>query len=99
MKKTVSIALVLLFCAAMVLTTGCKRGERASASTTKEFTLVSNKIEIDAALKDYAAVYERQTGVKVNVRSFGGETPYAPALSAMFSAGDEPEIFVIEGKA
>jgi len=64
-----------------------------------EITLVSNKIEIDAALKAYAAVYEKQTGVKVNVRSFGGESPYAPNLASMFNSGTEPEIFVIEGKA
>jgi len=65
----------------------------------KEITLVSNKIEIDAALKAYATVYEKQTGVKVNVRSFGGESPYAPNLTSMFNSGTEPEIFVIEGKA
>ncbi|MDR0290860.1 MAG: ABC transporter substrate-binding protein [Treponema sp.] len=61
--------------------------------------LVNNKIEIDEALKGYAAVYEKQTGIKVNVRSFGGETPYAPNIAAMFNSGTEPEIFVIEGKA
>jgi raffinose/stachyose/melibiose transport system substrate-binding protein len=76
-------------------------GGQGSAGTSgkKEITLVSNKIEIDEALKNYAAVYEKQTGVKVNIKSFGGETPYAPALSAMFNSGNEPEMFVIEGKA
>jgi len=64
-----------------------------------EITLVSNKIEIDPALKAYAAIYQKQTGVRVNVRSFGGESPYAPNLAAMFNSGSEPEIFVIEGKA
>ena len=64
-----------------------------------EITLISNKIEIDAALKGYAAIYQKQTGVRVNVRSFGGESPYAPNLAAMFNSGSEPEIFVIEGKA
>jgi raffinose/stachyose/melibiose transport system substrate-binding protein len=70
-----------------------------SANTAKEIILVSNKIEIDAALKGYAALYEQQTGVKVSIRSFGGETPYAPNITAMFNSGTEPEIFVIEGKA
>ena len=64
-----------------------------------EITLVSNKIEIDAALKQFAATYESQTGVKVNIKSFGGETPYAPNLAAMFNTGEEPEIFVFEGLA
>ena len=101
MKRIGFIALVCIFCAGMLFTAGCKRGETTAgrSSGTAEITLISNKVEIDAALKAYAQVYERQTGVKVNVRSFGGETPYAPALTAMFSAGDEPEIFVIEGKA
>jgi len=64
-----------------------------------EITLVNNKIEIDSALKAYALVYEQQTGVKVNIQSFGGETPYAPALTSLFTSGIEPEIFVFEGLA
>ncbi|MDR0442075.1 MAG: ABC transporter substrate-binding protein [Treponema sp.] len=88
-------ALAVLFCAVMILTVGCKK----SASGGKEITLVSNKIEIDEALKGYAAVYEKQSGIKVNIKSFGGETPYAPNIAAMFNSGTEPEIFVIEGKA
>jgi len=97
MKRIGLIALTLLFCATMVFTVGCKK--QATTSGAAEISLVSNKIEIDSALKAYASVYEGQSGVKVNVRSIGGESPYAPALAAMFSAGDEPEIFVIEGKA
>jgi len=72
---------------------------KSSGSAAAEITLISNKIEIDAPLKAYAAEYQRQTGVKVNIRSFGGETPYAPNIAAMFNSGTEPEIFVIEGKA
>ena len=60
-------------------------------------TLVSNKIEIDAPLRAFAALYEEKTGVRVEIRSFGGETPYAPALAAMFASGAEPEIFAFEG--
>ena len=63
-----------------------------------EIMLISNKIEIDEALKNYATIYEGQTGVKIHIRSFGGETPYVPNLTAMFNSGMEPEIFVIEGK-
>ena len=96
MRKIGIIALAVLVCAAMVFTVGCKKSGSAGG---KEITLVSNKIEIDEALKGYAAAYEKQTGVKVNIRSFGGETPYAPNITAMFNSGTEPEIFVIEGKA
>jgi len=78
---------------------GCKGKSGASSMDGAEITLVSNKIEIDEALKGYAAVFEKQTGIKVNVKSFGGETGYAPNIAAMFNSGTEPEIFVIEGKA
>jgi len=69
------------------------------AAGVSEILLVSNKIEIDAPLKAFAAIYEAQTGIKVDVRSFGGETPYAPALAAMLNAGTEPEIYVFEGRS
>jgi raffinose/stachyose/melibiose transport system substrate-binding protein len=96
MKRITFIALSLVLFAAMVLTIGCKKN---TAGSGNEITVISNKIEIDEALKGYAAVYQKQTGVKVNIKSFGGETPYAPNLAAMFNSGAEPEIFVIEGKA
>jgi raffinose/stachyose/melibiose transport system substrate-binding protein len=96
MKRITFIALCLVLFAAMVLAIGCKKN---TAGGGNEITVISNKIEIDEALKGYAAVYQKQTGVKVNIKSFGGETPYAPNLAAMFNSGTEPEIFVIEGKA
>ena len=83
--------------ATMILVTGCKKN--ATESDNREIMVISNKIEIDEALKNYAAVFQQQTGIKVNIKSFGGETPYAPNLSAMFNSGTEPEIFVVEGKA
>ena len=64
-----------------------------------EITLINNKIEIDAPLRAFAELYEEQTGVVVNIQSFGGESPYAPALAALLNAGTEPEIFVFEGLA
>ncbi|MCL2864275.1 MAG: ABC transporter substrate-binding protein [Lachnospiraceae bacterium] len=64
-----------------------------------EITLVNNKIEIHSALTAFAQVFYEETGIFVDVQSFGGETPYAPALSAMFASGLEPEIFVFEGIA
>jgi len=93
MKRIGFIALAIFFCAATVFASG------VTPAATREITLVSNKIEIDAALKAYAAAYERMNGVRVNIRSFGGETPYHSSIAAMFNAGTEPEIFVIEGLA
>jgi raffinose/stachyose/melibiose transport system substrate-binding protein len=93
MKRILAILTVAVMLAAMLAACGGDSGGGG------EITLVNNKIEIDAALKAYAAVYEQKTGVKVNIRSFGGETPYAPNLAAMFNTGEEPEIFVFEGLA
>ena len=95
MKKSLLVVLLLVLGVSMVFAGG---GQSGSASG-KEIMLLSNKIEIDAALKGYAAVYEKQSGVRVNVRSIGGESPYAPNLTAMLNSGTEPEIYVFEGKA
>jgi len=81
---------------AMILAVGCKKSAVKSAGS--EIIVISNKIEINEALKGYAAVYQKQTGVNVIIKSFGSETPYAPNLKAIFNSGMEPEIFVIEGK-
>ncbi|MDR2897526.1 MAG: ABC transporter substrate-binding protein [Spirochaetaceae bacterium] len=104
MKKLLILTVAVLTLAAVFI--ACKgksetspAASGAAAGGVKEITLVSNKIEIDAALKAYALVYEQQTGIKVNVKSFGGESPYAPNIAAMFNSGTEPEIFVIEGKS
>jgi len=86
----------LLIFAAMIPVAGCKKN--AIGNGGNEIIVISNKIEIDEALKDYAALYQKQTGVKVTIKSFGGETPYTPNLKAIFNSGMEPEIFVIEGK-
>ena len=92
MKKLFAILLALVMIVGMVAS--C-----AAEEETIEITLVNNKVEIHSALSDFAALYYELTGVFVDVQSFGGETPYAPALSAMFAAGQEPEIFVFEGIA
>jgi raffinose/stachyose/melibiose transport system substrate-binding protein len=73
--------------------------EGTSAGGVSEIVFVNNKIEIDAQLKAFAAIYEAQTGIRVDIRSFGGETPYAPSLAAMINAGTEPEIMAFEGRA
>jgi len=101
MKRTCIIVLGLLFCAMMVFAGGGSQGSSGSSSSTsgKEIIIANLKIEIDEALKNFAASYEKRTGVKVTVRSWGGDNAYGPNLTAMFNSGVEPEIFVIEGRA
>ena len=85
----------------MFMTAGCRRTETASASASaaKSIIIMHSKIETDAALKAYAALYERQTGVKVNVRSVGGDTSLDSVVRAMLASGEEPEIIAFEGRA
>jgi len=101
MKKILAILLACMLCISFIAAcggSGTGGGGNASSGDVT-ITLVNNKIEIDAALKAYAEVYKQQTGVTVEIQSFGGETPYAPALTSMFTSGIEPEIFVFEGLA
>ncbi|HAX73020.1 MAG TPA: hypothetical protein DCY20_05800 [Firmicutes bacterium] len=66
----------------------------------KEITLMQNKPEIDAQLKAFVATYEEETGVKINVKSCGGDScQLGTQLKADIAAGDAPDIFVIDGVA
>jgi len=96
MKRIGIVVLGLLFCATLVFAGG---SSGSSSSSAKEIILANLKIEIDDALKGFASTFEKQSGVKVTVRSWGGDNAYSPNLTAMFNSGVEPEIFVIEGKA
>ena len=71
-------------------------GEQASASG-KELRLVNGKIEVDAQLKELAAAYEKETGVKVNIESMGGGIDIQGTLKGYFQADNMPDIFVNGG--
>jgi len=71
-------------------------GEQASASG-KELRLVNGKIEVDAQLKQLAAAYEKETGVKVNIESMGGGIDIQGTLKGYFQADNMPDIFVNGG--
>ena len=86
MKKLLALALALT----LLLSAG---------SALADFTLMSNKVEIDAALKAYAALYEAATGVKVEIITIGGGADYQGQLKAERASGHMPEITVIEGPA
>lgn len=84
MRKTISILLALVLCL-------------ASIPALAEISLSSNKVEIDGALKEYAALYEAETGTKVNIVTVGGGMDYSGTIKASLQAGAMPDIFVIEG--
>ena len=67
------------------------------SSSGKELRLVNGKIEVDAQLKELAAAYEKETGVKVNIESMGGGIDIQGTLKGYFQADNMPDIFVNGG--
>ncbi|MCK8060468.1 MULTISPECIES: ABC transporter substrate-binding protein [unclassified Fusibacter] len=63
----------------------------------QEVVIYQNKVEIHEQLSAFAAEYEAATGVKVTVKTSGGDSPYAENLKAEFQSDRQPDIFVIEG--
>ena len=84
MKKLVA----LLLAAMMVL---------AATGALADIVICQNKVEITAALEEFAKVYEAKTGVPVKVITGGGSSDYNTVLKAEMQSGREPDIWVIEG--
>jgi raffinose/stachyose/melibiose transport system substrate-binding protein len=103
MKKSLSTALVSLL--ALALLAGCGGSKSSTTPTTtdtkpaekKEINVFNLKVEIDPALKNFAADYEKEKGVKVNIKSCGGGCDYGAQLKAEMQGGHEPDIFVVGG--
>lgn len=71
-----------------------------SACGKEEETLVifQNKVEIHDQLTAYAAAWSERTGVKVEVKTCGGDScAYGTNILAEFQGDDAPDIYVIEG--
>ncbi|MBR7927432.1 extracellular solute-binding protein [Aerococcaceae bacterium zg-ZUI334] len=71
----------------------------AASSDANSFTLYSNKSETQKALTEYAAAWGKENGVNVNIKVCSGSCTLADQLKADFTAGDGPDVFVIEGQA
>lgn len=84
--------LIVLLAVAMMVTifAGCAKEE-------KSVVIYQNKVEIGEQLTAFAMAYEEETGVKVTVKTSGGDTPYAENLKAEFQSDRQPDIFVVEG--
>lgn len=72
-------------------------GEGAAPASDQSVVIYQNKVEIGEQLTQFAADYTAETGVKVTVKTSGGDTPYAENLKAEFQSDRQPDIFVIEG--
>lgn len=74
-----------------------QQGGAAAAGEQQEITVFNLKVEIDQALKNLAADFEKEKGTKVNIKSCGGGCDYGAQLRAEMESGKEPDIFVLEG--
>lgn len=92
MKK--SLALILSLVLVLSMLSGCSQ---SSSKEEQTVVIYQNKVEIGEQLTAFAAAYTKETGVKVTVKTSGGDTPYAENLKAEFQSDRQPDIFVIEG--
>ena len=92
MKKVVSVLMVLALVA--MAFSGCAPTATVPA---QEVVIYQNKVEIGEQLSAFAAAYTAETGVKVTIKTSGGDTPYADNLKAEFQSDRQPDVFVIEG--
>ena len=77
-------------------------GQTTAAATTTGATqtlrIFQNKVEIDTALKAYAAAWGTANNVDVTVVTCGGDScAYGTQILAEFQSANQPDIFVIEG--
>ena len=97
-KKLLAMALVTVLTAGLVACGGGSSSGDASApaasSGDADIRLVNGKIEVDEALKNAAAAYEAETGVKVAIESMGGGVNIQDTLKGYFQGDNMPDIFV-----
>lgn len=67
------------------------------ASGGNSIRLVNGKIEVDAQLKKLAEMYEKETGVHVEIESMGGGIDIQGTLKGYYQADNMPDIFVNGG--
>ncbi len=100
MKKLLSIllagamALSLAACGGRGSTSGGGGGAGGGASNGNTIRLVNGKIEIDAQLKKLAEMYEKESGVHVEIESMGGGIDIQGTLKGYYQAANMPDIFV-----
>lgn len=88
MKKLFVLVIALV---AAFTVTACQKSEET-------LVIFQNKIEIDSVLSTYAKAWGEAKGVKVEVKSCGGDTcAYGTQILAEFQSAKQPDIFVIEG--
>ena len=68
-----------------------------SSKAEKTIRLVNGKIEVDSQLKKLAEMYEKESGVHVEIESMGGGVDIQGELKAYYQSDNMPDIFVCGG--
>ena len=68
-----------------------------SSKEGKSLRLVNGKIEVDSQLKKLAEMYEKESGVHVEIESMGGGIDIQGELKAYYQSDNMPDIFVCGG--
>ncbi|ETP72059.1 ABC-type sugar transport system, periplasmic component [Lachnospiraceae bacterium JC7] len=68
-----------------------------ASGSAKTIRLVNGKIEVDSQLKKLAEMYEKESGVHVEVESMGGGIDIQGELKAYYQSDNMPDIFVCGG--
>ena len=98
-KKLLSLLLVGLMGASIVACGDTGSGSASSGDSGKSIRLVNGKIEVDSQLKKLAEMYEKETGVHVEIESMGGGIDIQGELKAYYQSDNMPDIFVCGGAA
>lgn len=97
MKKILLFLFILSVATVAVLANGGgeKKGSSGKGAT---IVLAHGKVEIDAPFKEFAKAFEEDTGIKVIIKTCGGDScSLGTQLKADFNAGEAPDIFSIAG--
>ena len=70
----------------------------AGGSAVTSLRLVNGKIEVDAQLKELAALYQQETGIEVVIESLGGGIDIQGTLKGYYQADNMPDMFVCGGE-
>ncbi len=76
---------------------GTESSGGGAASTGSSIRLVNGKIEVDAQLKKLAEMYEKESGVHVEIESMGGGVDIQGELKGYYQSDNMPDIFVCGG--
>ncbi len=98
-KKLLSLLLVGLMGASIVACGDTGSGSASDGDSGKSIRLVNGKIEVDSQLKKLAEMYEKETGVHVEIESMGGGIDIQGELKAYYQSDNMPDIFVCGGAA